>query len=88
MGKVMMAYPNMRVTFATLREVALKHNWIVRMDIFDCGHYVTLLDMDGKKIHAATWRCDDDPKAQDGSSKIAQWLVDAGELAVSDFDGN
>jgi hypothetical protein len=82
-----MAHPNMHVTFAHLRDVlGNKFGWTVRMNIFDCGHYVEVEGEDRRRVIARTWRCDD--TAQDASSQIAQWLVDTGRMRVADFDVN
>lgn len=83
-----MAHPNMRVTFATLRDVCFrKLNLQVSMNLFDCGHHVRVI-RDGATLIQGDWRCSDDPNAQDGPSKCAQWLVANGYLRVADFDAS
>lgn len=82
-----MAHPNMRVSFANLRNTAMRvRNFHVRMNIFECGNYVEVT-RDGVKLYGATWRCGD-AEDKDASSQVANWLIANRYLRVVDFDGD
>ena len=78
------AHPNIVVTLTQLRRVVERKHWAVRMQLFDCGHYVTVSDDKGKTILSRTWRCGDD--TPEGPSQCAISLVMQGKLQMSDFD--
>ena len=87
MAEQFQAHPNVTVTFAHLRDVAMRKGWTTRMHIFDCGHYVAVYDEQGKQIISKTWRCDEDDMP-DGASQCAGWLIERGKLTFADFDAN
>lgn len=85
MAERFQAHPNVTVTFAHLRTVCIRRGWSVRMNIFDCGHYVAVHDEHGKQIVSKTWRCDED-NMRDGASQCAIWLIERGKLTLAEFD--
>lgn len=79
------AHPNLAVTFAHLRDVCLVRGWTVRMNLFECGSTVTVLDASGKRLTSATWRCEDDLQP-DAATMCAEWLVVNNKLTLADFN--